>query len=98
MKKIICPNCGAEYLLEEIFIPQYFFGNPQYIEKDSSGKILNSIGEDMDLTEEYKCDYCNKYFIIDADISLKCRLKDAPNFSETYETKIKRPRLVMEEL
>lgn len=98
MKKIICPICGAEYLIEEIFIPEYFFGKPQYIEKNDNGKILNYIGKDMDLVEKYKCDYCNKYFTIKADISIKCEPNDISNFSETYETKIEKHRLVMEEL
>ena len=37
---IICPNCGAEYLPAEIFLPDSFLGRPGVVDKDSSGKII----------------------------------------------------------
>ena len=61
MKKIKCPDCGAEYLPAEIFYPDEFFGKPNSIEKDVYGKLLFFNGNDMNLTETYRCDYCGEW-------------------------------------
>ena len=37
---ITCPNCGAEYLPAEVYIPDSFLGKPKTVDKDSSGKII----------------------------------------------------------
>ena len=40
VKHIIkCPYCGAEYLPEEIYYPDSFFGKPRDIVKNSKGEI-----------------------------------------------------------
>ena len=33
---IICPNCGAEYLPAEIFLPDSFLGRPGVVDKTIS--------------------------------------------------------------
>ena len=49
--KITCPRCGAQYLPGEIYLPKAFLGQPKLIEKDFAGKILDYLGESMDLSE-----------------------------------------------
>ena len=41
---IECPKCGYEYLPAEIFVPKYYFGTPENIERDEHGKIINYEG------------------------------------------------------
>lgn len=97
MKKIICPNCGAEYLPVEIFIPQSFFGNIKDVERDEHGKIIEFIGDDMDIKESYKCDYCSKKFTIDTNVEFNVESSSA-SIDSTYTTKINtKPSLFMDE-
>jgi hypothetical protein len=96
MKKIICPVCKAEYTVQEIFIPKYFFGTIDNVEKDISGKIIDYTGKDMDLNETYRCDYCNSKFNIYANISFKCESK-VNDFSKKYSTKLNKPQLKFKE-
>ena len=94
MIKITCPNCGAEYLPSELFIPKNFFGGSRYVEKDISGKIVDDV-KDMDLVETYRCDYCGLKFIVKATVNFKTECK-AKGFGD-YSTKIDKPNLFMEE-
>ena len=96
MKKIICPVCKAEYTIQEIFIPNNFFGTINNVEKDSKGKILSYTGKDMDLAEAYRCDFCNSKFNIYANIDFKCKSK-MENFSKEYTTKLNKPQLKFKE-
>lgn len=96
MKKIICPVCKAEYTIQEIFIPESFFGTINNVEKDSSGKIIDYLGNDMDLKESYKCDYCNSKFSVTANVNFKCFSK-VNDFNKKYSTKLKNPKLVFKE-
>lgn len=72
---IECPHCGTEYLLGEIFIPQYILGKPQYVSRDNMGKILFVDGRPSDLHEDYVCDKCNKSFHIELSIDSKVTTK-----------------------
>ena len=76
MKKPIikCPNCGAEYLPAEIFLPMDFFGRPQNVIKGVNGNILGYDGDDMDLKEQYECDYCGKTFTVSASVAFKAEV------------------------
>ena len=65
MNRIECPNCGAEYAPQEIFIMNTF--NNKDIVKDENGKILDDM--DYDNEESYKCDYCNQTFFINMNIN-----------------------------
>lgn len=87
MKKIICPNCGAEYLPVEIFIPQSFFGNIKTVERDENGKITEFLGDNMDVNESYRCDYCSKKFSIETSIDFKTSV-NSPSIDSTYSTKL----------
>lgn len=58
---IKCPHCGAEYLPCEIFYPDELLGNCSNVVRDDSGKIIYHEGN-MNLEEEYTCDWCNKTF------------------------------------
>lgn len=72
---ITCPNCGAEYLAGELFIPNWFLGRPLAVERDKTNhKIINSTGIPMTLDEEYICDFCNKLFFIHANIEFNTKI------------------------
>ena len=74
MKKnnyIKCPVCGREYMAGEIFLPNYFVGQPTDIVRGYEDNILMYKGEDMDLEEEYTCDKCNTKFKVRAVVTFK---------------------------
>lgn len=96
MKKIICPVCGAEYTMQEIFIPKYFCGTITNVEKDASGRIIEYTGEDMDLKESYRCDYCNSKFNVVANVDFRSNSKTS-DFNKQYSTKLNKPRLRFKE-
>lgn len=96
MKKIVCPVCKAEYTVQEIFLPDAFFGNINNVEKDSNGKIIDYIGKDMDLKESYRCDYCNSKFNVIANVNFKCNSK-INEFNKKYSTKLGSPKLKFKE-
>lgn len=83
---IRCPYCDAEYLPGEIFLPKYFLGQPQEIEKDYRGKILYSDGIEQDLNEVYTCDYCKSIFNIKAEIRYK--VEEKLNLQDAYIQKL----------
>lgn len=91
MKKIVCPNCGAEYLPAEIYLPNSFFGRPRSIDKTPEGKIMHFSGPGLDSRESYKCDYCNKKFTINASINFHTECSKI----QKHTTKIQKPRLFM---
>lgn len=71
MKKlnvIKCPKCGAEYLFEEIYYPQEFFGKPLTIIRNEHNKIIYFSDSSLNTEEEYTCDYCNCHFEVTAKI------------------------------
>lgn len=95
IKHIIkCPYCGAEYLPEEIFYPDSFFGKPTDIIKNSKGEIEFFNGESLNLKEHYCCDYCNKEFDVVVGITLEA-VKD--DFNEDYSSTIYKNRLTLKE-
>lgn len=92
--KIICPNCGAEYLPCEIFIPDVFIGKSYHVDRDKDGKIITFDGEAPDVKESFQCYRCGRKFNVDTEINFKTSFE---NFSATYTTKIKKPQLFMKE-
>jgi len=68
---IKCPKCNAEYMAAEIFLPDYFVGHPEHIIKGVDHNILGYAGNDMDLEEEYQCDYCNTKFKVSTTVTFK---------------------------
>lgn len=89
MNRIECPNCGAEYAPQEIFIMNTF--NNKNIVKDENGKILDDM--DYDNEESYKCDYCNQTFFINMNIDFEVhetKLKE-------HVTKLHKPALFLKE-
>lgn len=93
---IKCPHCGAEYLPAEIFIPDSFLGEPTEIQKDDKGHIESFFGDDMDLKEQYRCDYCNKKFSVTASIKFNSST-NTKYFDEEYTTKLTKPSLFLDE-
>lgn len=84
---IQCPNCGAEYLIAEIFMSQDILGHPKNINKDSSGKIIYYNGQEPETTEKYCCDYCNKSFEVEIRMQTSSQL-DELDFDEEYTSTI----------
>ena len=93
MLKIVCPNCGAEYLPAEIFYPNEFFGKPATIEKTSAGKIQFFTGTTLNTQETYTCDYCKRKMRIKADIDFKAYVQQIDN----HVTKFTKSNLFLEE-
>ena len=85
---ITCPKCGTEYLPSEIFIPEYFFGNPGHISRDKQGKIKNITGTDMDTNETFTCDKCNETLTIKTNINFKVSIENYIDFDTDFEHKI----------
>ena len=87
---IDCPNCKAQYLAGEIYMPGDLIGQPREIVKDSFGKIVYADYLDADSmpnrTENFTCEYCNKPFIVEASV-ITYKSKEAPqeeDFSTEY--------------
>ena len=85
---IECPHCGHEYLPSEIFIPKYFFGTPENIERNENGKLVSYEGTSVDLFELYRCDSCDKEFRVVAKLQLTTEATFPGYFEEDYVTKI----------
>lgn len=77
MKEFIikCPHCGAEYLIEELVMPEDVIGK-RYAIKDSKGKIEYIEGELPEMITEYICDYCDKKFKVQLFLDAKTFIED----------------------
>lgn len=93
---IKCCHCGAEYLPAEIYLPDSLLGRPRNIEKDLNGKIISYFGSNMNVTESYRCDYCQRKFSVDANIKFYTSSK-SKDFDTSYKVKISKPNLFMKE-
>ncbi len=80
-----CPHCGAEYTLDEIFIPTGILGKSSTVVKDALGKILYiEWEEEPDQSETFNCDFCKKDFSVSLDIKNKSnKLEEEVDFSKT---------------
>lgn len=94
---IVCPNCKAEYLPSEIFIPNQFFQNPGTIIKNKEGKIEHFTGKSIDSYETFVCDYCKKKFNISSKLTFVETLDTKYNFDEEYETKLNENNFSLDE-
>ncbi len=84
MKEFVikCPECGAEYLVEEILLGDDIIGK-RFAVKDSKGNIEYIEGDLPDMFSEYICDYCNAKFRVNAKVEFTTELvKD--DFEEEY--------------
>lgn len=73
---IECPHCNTQYTPSEIFIPTHFLGHTEYVKRDLEGRIQSIAGTDMDLTETFVCDCCNKSFNISARVTFETSVCD----------------------
>ena len=85
---IYCPNCGAEYLPAEIYLPNEFLGKPSHIEKNFEGKIIDFCDNTMNLCETYICDKCDTKFKISARVNFKTEAMPNESFNKDYVTEI----------
>ena len=67
---IKCPHCGCEYLPNEIFYPDELLGDASNVVRDENGKIIFHEGNNMNLKEEYVCDWCNKSFVAELKVEI----------------------------
>lgn len=88
---IRCPYCNCEYLPGEIYFPKSFLGQPSNIIKDEKGTILGYDGEDMQTSEEFVCEKCDKKFTVDASVTFKTNQTADVFDDEEYTTKVTRP-------
>ena len=86
--KIVCPFCGREYLLAEIFLPQAILGKPESISRDFDGKIIAFEGSEPDMSESYCCDNCNNIFDVTIDMNITTSYKEP---EEEYCTPLLKP-------
>lgn len=93
---ITCPKCGREYLPAEIYIPDNFFGRPEYIKRDIDGSIIDYAGTSLDTEESYICDNCKSTFKIAAKITFDTVIDNKSDFDTEYTTKLK-PRFTLKE-
>ena len=93
-KTIKCPQCGYEYLPAEIYMPNSFLGKPKDINKEHmTGKVLEYMGNSMNLVETYICDNCDTEFKVTANINFNTQ-----KLSESkHKTHFKKERLFLKE-
>ena len=84
--KIKCPYCGAEYIPQELYIPDDFLPVFDDLVKDDSGKIVAMYEEPMNTHEEYTCDYCGHTFQVDAKVEFIATESAAHDFNFAYES------------
>ena len=97
VKYIECPYCGYQYLPEEIYVPTGFFGKPRAIEREYSGRILDFIGDSLNINEKYICDKCSQQFNIKAKINFEVTKSTKYNINEDYTIQLKKKQLILDE-
>ena len=87
---ITCPYCGREYLPAEIYMPKSFFGHPFDIERDYQGKIMDYMGRNLDSTESFTCEGCNKKFFVNAQVKFNSCTELVGKFQEESKIPLKK--------
>lgn len=96
--KIKCPYCGAEFVPSEIFLRDHYLGKITYVERDEKNRIVTDekgnpshyVGIPQDMREEFKCDFCDKKFTVEAEVSYTVK---GVEFEEEYVTTIYKDRI-----
>ena len=94
--KIICPHCGAEYIIEEIFMGDDVIGT-RMTTKDENGKIIYIDGDAPELSADYVCDYCNTKFTAKLNVEVASVEKFVDDFDEEYTVEIHKDRVELAE-
>lgn len=87
VKKIVCPNCGWEYLPNEIFYPDEAFGDANSIVRDEKGKIQIFEGDSLSLKEEFTCEHCGCHFETEGEINFTTHIIDEIDFDNDFVCK-----------
>lgn len=74
--KIICPYCGYEYTISEIFMPEDLLPNTGDVVRKQDGSIDFCLGAQELAKEDYLCDNCNHKFEVEPIISYKINKVD----------------------
>ena len=85
--KITCPNCGYEYLPNEIFYPESVFGDAKTIIRTPEGKIDIYTGKSFDLTEDFVCENCDCHFLVEGKVAFVTKAIDE-HFDEEYVSEL----------
>lgn len=88
MLVIKCPKCGYEYTVSEIYLKDSLTGTTLLADRDSAGHIINIVGTEPDLNEEYVCDNCNTIFNIKADLSFTTTINEQDTLNIPYKTEL----------
>lgn len=88
--KIRCPYCGTEFLPSEIYLRDYYLGKANSVERDEKNKVINSQGINQDMDEEFKCDFCDKKFVVEGFVNYVIK---GVEFEEEYVTTIYKDRI-----
>ena len=84
--KIKCPHCGAEYLPTEIYIPTDFLPKCKDVTRDEQGVLVAGHVNNMNLHEEYTCDYCGHRFSVDAEVKFVTSATELHDYNFNYES------------
>ena len=82
--RITCPKCGAEYVASEIFLPDKFLGKCKHVDRDFTNKVVDTLGADMNLKENFTCDFCDTNFDVDTTITFKTKINEKYSFNSDY--------------
>lgn len=94
IKTISCPYCGRDYVVGEIFIPNYVIGQPTTVIRDSNDKIIGIDGIEADNEETYTCDKCHNTFKVKMITSCTVQKLESEN---KYESELKPQKLILSE-
>lgn len=92
---IKCPNCGAEYLPEEIFVS--LLNNNYYIQKTEDTHEIIESDYTGQIEDSYICNYCDTKFKVVVKLSFNSFIDEKFNFNELYSTKLKPTVLLRED-
>ena len=96
MNIIECPKCQAEYMPCEIFLPDSFFNvrKNRVIVRDENKKLLHR-NLDMNLKEDFECEYCGTRFRVQASVKFSTEEIPQIDFTQDYVTKLRKNDIFM---
>lgn len=88
VNKIICPKCGYEFTLGEVFFPKDLLGGYDDIQRDEEGKIkFNLLKAPATFVQEWECFNCRSSIKVKATVNINTTLTEEED--DWYEFKLK---------
>lgn len=86
MKLILikCPNCGWEYLPEEVVHPSSLYQNRKAIYRNEEGVIIFPKEEHLDNEDTYICDNCNCEFKVKSIVKYETQLLNKQDEDDSF--------------